>query len=102
MASRLLMLLALVIVIAAVWAALVALFSTPLTLGWREFFKATVRRWVWNVAVLGVGAVIVLVASLAFLTCSARPIEFVQRASGFVRQDAPQQHLPAHQRSARI
>ena len=67
MASRLFMLLALVVVIAAVWAALVTLFSTPLTLGWREFSKAVVRRWVRNVAVLGVGAVLVFVVWLLFL-----------------------------------
>ena len=67
MASRLLMLLALVVVIAAAWAALVTLFSTPLTLGWREFSQAVVRRWVRNVAVFGVGAVLVFVVWLLFL-----------------------------------
>ena len=56
MARRLFMLLALVVVIAAAWAALVTLFLPPLTLGWREFYEAMVRRWVRNVAVLGVGS----------------------------------------------
>jgi hypothetical protein len=64
MASRLLMLLALVVVIAAAWAALVTLFSTPLTLGWREFSQAVVRRWVRNVAVFGI---LVFVVWLLFL-----------------------------------
>jgi hypothetical protein len=40
MTSRLFLLLALVVVIAATWAALVTLFSPPLTLGWREFSDA--------------------------------------------------------------
>ena len=61
MASSLLMLLALVVVIAAAWAALVTLFSPPLTLGWREFYEATIRRWVRNAAILGVGTVLVFV-----------------------------------------
>jgi hypothetical protein len=61
------MLLALVVVIAAAWAALVTLVSTPLTLGCREFHKAMVRRWVRNVAVLGVGAVLVFVLWVLFL-----------------------------------
>ena len=61
MASRLSLLLALVIVIAAAWAALVTLVSPPLTLGWREFYEATIKRWGRNVAVLGVGAVLVFV-----------------------------------------
>lgn len=61
MASRLFMLLALAIVIAAAWATLVTLFVPPLTLGWREFCEAMIKRWVRNVAVLGVGAVLVLV-----------------------------------------
>jgi hypothetical protein len=55
------MLLALVVVTAASWAALVTLFSPPLTLGWREFCEAMVTRWVRNVAVLGVGTVLVFV-----------------------------------------
>src|SRR5262249_3916210 len=42
MSGRLFMLLALVVVIAAAWAALVTLFSPPLTLGWREFSEAMV------------------------------------------------------------
>ena len=54
-------LLTLVVVIAAAWAALVTLFVPPLTLGWREFYEAMVRRWARNVAVLGVGAVVVFV-----------------------------------------
>ncbi|TMA65633.1 MAG: hypothetical protein E6J69_12440 [Deltaproteobacteria bacterium] len=66
MASRLFLLLALVVVIAAAWAALVTLFSPPLTLGWREFSEAMVRRWV-NVAVLGVGTVLVFALWLLFL-----------------------------------
>ena len=53
MASSLLMLLALVVVIAAAWAALVTLFLPPLTLGWREFYEAMIRRWVRNVVVRG-------------------------------------------------
>jgi hypothetical protein len=61
MASRLSLLLALVVVIAATWAALVTLFSLPLTLGWREFYEAMVRRWVRNVAVLGVSTIVVFV-----------------------------------------
>ncbi len=67
MASRLFLLLALVIVIAAAWAALVTLFSPPLTLGGREFSEAMVRRWVRNVAVLGVGTVLVFALWLLFL-----------------------------------
>ena len=61
MASRLFVLLALVVMIAAAWAALVTLFVPPLTLGWREFYEAMVRRWVRNVAVLGAGTVLVFV-----------------------------------------
>src|SRR5262249_27974444 len=67
MTGRLFMLLALVVVIAAAWAALVTLFSPPLTLGGREFSEAMVRRWVRNVAVLGVGTVLVFVLWLLFL-----------------------------------
>ena len=67
MASRLFLLLALVVVIAAAWAALVTFFSPPLTLGWREFYEAMVRRWVRNVAVLGVGTVLVFALWLLFL-----------------------------------
>jgi hypothetical protein len=54
MTSRLFLLLALVVMIAAAWAALVTLFSPPLTLGWREFSDAMGRRWVRNIAVLDV------------------------------------------------
>jgi len=61
------MFLALVVVIAAVWAALVTLFLPPLTLGWREFYEGMVRRWVRNVAVLGVGTVLVFVLWVLFL-----------------------------------
>ena len=67
MASRLFMLLALVVVIAATWATLATLFLPPLTLGWREFYKAMVRRWVRNAAVLGVGTVLVFVLWVLFL-----------------------------------
>ena len=62
------MIVALVVVIAAAWAALITLFSPPLTLGWREFYEAMVRRWVRNVAVLGAGTVLVFVLWLLFLT----------------------------------
>ena len=72
MASRLFMLLALVVVIAAAWAALVTLFSPPLTLGGREFYEAMVRRWARNVAVLGVGTVLVFVLWLLFLGLRCR------------------------------
>ena len=61
------MLLALMVVIAAAWAALVTLFSPPLTLGWREFYEAMAKRWVRNVAVLGVATVLVFVLSPLFL-----------------------------------
>ena len=67
MASRLFMLLALVVVVAAAWAALVTLFLPPLTLGGREFYEAMVRRWVRNVGVLGIGTVLVFVLWLLFL-----------------------------------
>ena len=67
MASSLFVLLALVVVLAAAWAALVTLFVPPLTLGWREFYEATIRRWVRNVAVLGVGTVLVFVLWHLFL-----------------------------------
>jgi hypothetical protein len=66
MASRLFMLLALVVVVAAAWAALVTLFLPPLTLGGREFYEAMVRRWVKNVGVLGIGTVLVFVLWLLF------------------------------------
>jgi len=67
-----LVLLALVIVIAAAWAALVTLFLPPLTLGWREFYEAMIRRWVRNVAVLGVGTVLVFVLWLLVLALGCR------------------------------
>jgi len=72
MASRLFVLLALVIVIAATWAALVTLFLPPLTVGWREFYEAMIRRWVRNVAVLGVGTVLVFVLWLLVLALGCR------------------------------
>jgi uncharacterized oligopeptide transporter (OPT) family protein len=65
--TRLFLLLALVVMIAAAWAALVTLFSPPLTLGWGEFSDAMVKRWARNVAVLGVGTVLVFVLWLLFL-----------------------------------
>ena len=68
MASSLLMLLALVVVIAAAWAALVTLFLPPLTLGWREFYEATITRWVRNAVILGVGTVLVFVLWHLFMT----------------------------------
>jgi hypothetical protein len=40
--TRLFLLLALMVMIAAAWAALVTLFSPPLTLGWGEFSDAMV------------------------------------------------------------
>jgi hypothetical protein len=67
MAGRLLVLVALVVVIAAAWAALVTLFTPPLTLGWREFYEAMVRRWVRNAAVLGVGMAFLFVLWLVVL-----------------------------------
>ena len=72
MASRLFVLLALVIVIAAAWAALVTLFLPPLTLGCREFYEAMIRRWIRNVAVLGVGTVLVFVLWLLVLALGCR------------------------------
>jgi uncharacterized oligopeptide transporter (OPT) family protein len=71
--TRLFLLLALVVMIAGAWAALVTLFSPPLTLGWREFSDAMARRWVRNVAVLGVGTVLVLVLWLLFLVLQVVP-----------------------------
>ena len=71
--TRPFLLVALVVVIAAAWAALVTLFSPPLTLGWREFSDAMGRRWVRNVAVLGVGTVIVLVLRLLFRALQVGP-----------------------------
>ena len=73
MTSRLFLLLALVVVIAATWAALVTLFSPPLALGWREFSDAMGRRSVRNVAVPGVGTVLALVLRLLFLARQVAP-----------------------------
>jgi hypothetical protein len=73
MTGRLFLLLALVVVIAAAWAALVTLFSLPLTLGWREFSDAMVRRWVRNVAILGSGTVLAYVLWLLFLARQVVP-----------------------------
>jgi hypothetical protein len=70
MQSRLLMLVALVIVLAGVWAALVTLFVPPLTLGWREFLDAMVRRWPRNIVVLGLAVVLILGLWLLFLAVS--------------------------------
>jgi hypothetical protein len=67
MTSRLFMVVALVVVMAAAWAALVTLFTPPLTLGWREFCEAMVPRWARNVAVLGVATVFVFVLWLLSL-----------------------------------
>lgn len=67
MAGRLFMLFAVVVVIAAAWAALVTLFVPPLTLGWREFTEAMVRRWVRYAAVLGLCTVVVLALWLLFV-----------------------------------
>jgi hypothetical protein len=64
--TRLFLLLALVVLIAVAWAALVTLFSPPLTLGWREFSDEMGRRWVRNVAVIGVGTILALVLPLLF------------------------------------
>ena len=61
MVSSLLMLLAVAVVIAAAWAALVTLFLPPLTLGWREFYEAAIKRGARNVVILGVGTVLVFV-----------------------------------------
>lgn len=66
MTSRLLILLTSVVVTAAAWAALVTLFTPPLTLGWREFSEAAARRWVKNVAVLGLATVLVVALWLLF------------------------------------
>ena len=61
MASRWFILLAAVVVIAVAWAALVTLFSPPLTLGWREFYEAMVKRVIRSVTVLGIGTGLVFV-----------------------------------------
>jgi len=57
MAGHMPTLLVLVVVVAAAWAALVTLFTPPLTLGWREFAEAMFKRWVRNAAVLGAGLI---------------------------------------------
>src|SRR5207244_330116 len=60
MLTRLLMLIAVMVMIAAGWAFLVTLVSPPLTLGWRETLEATVRRSARHVAVLGIAGVVVM------------------------------------------
>src|SRR5262249_11539442 len=71
--TRLFLLLALMVMIAATWAALVTLFSPPLTLDWREFSDAMGRRSFRNVAVPGVGPVLALVLPLLFLALQVVP-----------------------------
>ena len=70
MPVRLLVLVALVIVLAGVWAALVTLFVPPLTLGWHEFLDAMVRRWARNAVFLGLAVVLMLGLWLLFLALS--------------------------------
>jgi len=70
MPVRLLVLVALVIGFAGVWAGLVTLFVPPLTLGGREFAEAMVRRWARNILVLGLAAVLILGLWLLFLAVS--------------------------------
>jgi len=53
--------LASVVAMVVAWSALVTFFSPPLTLGWREFYEAMIRRWPRNAAVIGVGAAVVFV-----------------------------------------
>jgi len=66
MLTRLLTLVAMMVMIAAGWAFLVTLVSPPLTLGWRETLEATVRRSARHVAVLGIaGAIVLLILALA-------------------------------------
>src|SRR2546428_12943396 len=60
MLTRLLTLVAVMVMIAAGWAFLVTLVSSPLSLGWRETLAATVRRSARHVAVLGIAGVVVL------------------------------------------
>ena len=69
MLTRLLTLVAVMVMIAAGWAFLVTLVSPPLTLGWRETLEATVRRSARYVAVLGIAGVVVLL----ILALAARP-----------------------------
>ena len=69
MLTRLLTLVAVMVMIAAGWAFLVTLVSPPLTLGWRETVEATVRRSARYVAVLGIAGVGVLLV----LALAARP-----------------------------
>jgi len=70
MPVRLLVLVALVIGFAGVWAGLVTLFVPPLTLGGREFAEVMVRRWARNILVLGLAAVLILGLWLLFLAVS--------------------------------
>jgi len=70
MPARLLVLVALVIVLAGVWAALVTLFVPPLTLGAREFVDAMVRRWARNILAFGLAGVLILGLWLLFLAVS--------------------------------
>src|SRR2546427_8869587 len=66
MLTRLLMLIAVMVMIAAGWAFLVTLVSPPLTLGWGETLEATVRRSARHVAVLGIAGVgVLLILALA-------------------------------------
>ena len=53
MLTRLLTLVAVMVMIAVGWAFLVTLVSVPLTLGWRETLEATVRRSARHVASTG-------------------------------------------------
>ena len=69
MLTRLLTLIAVMVMIAGGWAFLVTLVSPPLTLGWRETLEATVRRSARHVAVLGIAGVVVLL----ILALAARP-----------------------------
>jgi NADH:ubiquinone oxidoreductase subunit 6 (subunit J) len=66
MPGRVPMFITLVVVIAGAWAALVTFFVPPLTLGWREFVEAMVRRWVRNAVVLGVAVLLILVLLALF------------------------------------
>ena len=66
MLTRLLTLVAVMVMIAAGWAFLVTLVSPPLSLGWRETLAATVRRSARPVAVIGIaGGVVLLILALA-------------------------------------
>ena len=83
MLTRLLTLVAVMVMIAAGWAFLVTLVSPPLTLGWRETVEATVRRSARYVTVLGIVGVL-LVPALA-----ARP--WLVRLLGTRHTPAPTQ-----------